>query len=250
MRTCSTFFALVILGSMTADAQPAADALAAIDAMRDQGAYSEAVIRLEQMQGSHPGNAEVLWRLARTRVDIGEQRASLDEQATHYRAAIEDARRAVEVDPNNAEAHLALAIASGRVGLISPTRQKIELSRDVKEHVDRAIELDPSSGTSYHVRGRWHYEVASLGFVERTVVRVVYGGLPQASYEQAAADFRRSIEAEDTVLDRLELGRTYLKLGDRVRARAELERAVGMPTTDPKDPTHQQEARELLAGVR
>jgi tetratricopeptide (TPR) repeat protein len=234
---------LLIHAGASAQSDPS---LATIDEMRGDGRFTEALAALESLKAAQPGDVEVLWRLSRTRVDIGEKASARDQQESHYRAAIEDARGAVAAAPDHPEAHLALAIAAGRVGLISGTRTKVELSRDVKESVDRAIELNPNLGPAYHVRGRWNYEVASLGFMSRTVVRMVYGGLPSASYEQAAADFQKSIEIEDRVLDRLELGKTYLKLGERAKARAEFERALALPDEDPDDPEHKEEARSLL----
>ena len=223
--------------------------LAEVDRMLDEGRFQAALHRLEELHQATPGEADILWRMSRAKVDIGEQANDEDEQAVHYRAAWADADAAVEADPRNAQAHLARAIAAGRVGLISDTREKIELSREVKESVDRAIELDPENATAYHVRGRWNYEVADLGFFARAIVKVVYGGLPDASFEQAAADFRRAIELEDQVIHHLELGKTYRKLGREDEARKELEYALGLPDADPDDPGHKEEAREILSDL-
>lgn len=216
-----------------------------IDQMRDTGQFQEALAQLEAMSDESPQDAEVLWRLSRTRVDLGELGPE-DQREPYYLEAMEEATAAVAAAPENPETYLALAIAAGRVGLISGTRRKVELSRVVKENVDKAIELDPDFGIAYHVRGRWNYEVADLGFMERAVVKVVYGGLPKASFEQAASDFRRAIASEDNVINRLQLGKTYLKLGDKNAARDELERALQMPNDDPDDPEHKKEASALL----
>ena len=53
-------------------------------------------------------------------------------------------------------------------------------------------ELDPENEMAYHVRGRWHYGVADLNWIERAVVKTVYGGLPDASFEQAARDLEKA----------------------------------------------------------
>lgn len=233
---------LMLLGG-----QATAQNFSEIDRQREAGQFQQALSSLEKLRQANPNNGEVLWRLSRTRVDIGEQMGAGSGQTTAYSTALNEAVAAVKADPRNAETHLAHAIAAGRVGLNSSTKRKIELSREVKQSIDRALEINPQLGIAYHVRARWNYEVSSLNFMERAVVKVVYGGLPNASFEAAAADFRKAIQFEDKVINRLELGRTYLKLGNKAGARTELNRAISMPNSDPDDPAHKAEARKLLA---
>lgn len=221
-------------------------AIASIDSLRDQGAYRDAFARLVTLRDQHPGNARVLYRLALTRVDMGEQAESESSRTSNYRQAGEIAREAVEADSTSANAHLTLSIALGRVALTSGTRERIQLSREVKSHADRAVELDSTLAGAYHVRGRWNREVADLGFFERTIVKTVYGGLPEASFEQAVRDFQKALEIEDEIVHRLELARTYLKMGRESDARTHLERVLAMTPSDPDDPRHKKKAQELL----
>lgn len=220
-----------------------------IDAQRAAGDFQEALAALQDLRDqslSPTERADVLWRLAWTKVDIGEQTDDDDRQEQLYREALEVARTAVAADSLDDAAHLVLAIAAGRTALTAGTREKIELSRTVKEHADRAIALDPTNDGAYHARGRWHYEVASLGFLTRSIVRLVYGGLPDASYEQAAQDFQQAIDVSDRIVHRLELGRTYRKLDQPAEARAQLQKVLAMPAEDPDDPMYKRQARAML----
>ncbi len=220
--------------------------LASVDELRTEGDFRQALATLNGLRADPPTDAGVLWRLSRTKVDLGEQRTQEDERARFYREALTHAEAAIQADSMDARTYLAGAIAAGRVGLIAGTREKVEMSRTVKEYVDRAIELNPDLPAAYHVRARWHYEVASLGFFSRTIVRAVYGGLPDASYEAAVENFERSIALDDRVVDRLELGRTYLAMDQEGQARAQLETALTLTNKDPDDPQYKEEARELL----
>lgn len=218
---------------------------ARVDSLTDAGSYEQALDLLQQRREQQPADAEVLWRLSQTYVDLGEA-TSGDAQAAYYEQAIEAAQAAVEADSQNAQAHVTLAVAAGRVALNSGTRRKVELSRSVKEHVDRALELDPENEMAYHVRGRWNYGVSDLNWIERAVVKTVYGGLPEASFEQAARDLEKAASLGQRVVHHLELGRTYMKLGRDEEAREQLQYAIEMPPSDPMDPAYQEEARELL----
>ena len=239
---------LALLGGRPAQAQTSAEAsLALADSLWQQGAPEAALEQLSTLQQNRPEDADVLWRLARAKGDLGEKAEEDEEKETWYRAALEDAQAAVEADSASADAFLTQAIAAGRVGLISGTKEKVELSREVKESVDRAIELDPEKALAYHVRGRWHYEVASLGFFSRAALKLVYGGLPDASYERAVHDLRFAIELEDQVVHHLELGKAYLKMDDASRAKAALRRALELENHYPNDPAYKEEAQALLA---
>lgn len=246
-RTTFTFAFLLFsffLAPLAAQAQ-SATTIDQIDEARNEARYQEALTMLDEALQENPGDAELLWRRAQTYVDVGEE-ASGDRQEELYQKAVEDARAAVEAAPELANTHLSLAIAAGRVALNSGTKRKVELSRDIKEHVDQAIALDPDNDLAYHVRGRWNYGVADLGWFARAIVKTVYGGLPEASFEQAAADFEKALELDEKVVHHLELGRTLMKLDREQQAAQQFEQAIALEPFDSQDQRYQQEARELL----
>jgi len=225
-------------------------ALAAVDSLRQAGAFREALGRLSTLQNRlSPGDSladDVGWRLAVTRIDLGETSDSDRTRTSLYRQALKDAQAALAADSSSAYAHLALAVAQGRAALRADTRERVRRSRAVEHHANRAIALDSTLAPAYHVRGRWHREVADLGFFERTLVRAVYGGLPEASFAQAVRDFQQAIRLQDKVIHRLELGKTYLAMDKRQNARRALQAALKMEPIDPDGPRHQEEARRLL----
>ena len=215
--------------------------------MRAAGAFAAARDTLGALRERHPAAAAVLWRLAVTYVDLGETAGDEDRTERLYRDGLTTAERAVDADASSSMAHLAAAIAAGRVALVAGTREGVRRSRAVKRYAEAALARDSTLAGAHHVLGRWHYEVADLGFFERAVAKVVYGGLPDASFEQAAYHFRQALRYEDAVLHHLELGRTYLALDRPDAARDQLERALAMEPTDPDDPRRQRRARQLLS---
>ena len=220
--------------------------LAQADSLWKEGRFEAALRHLEALEEAEPEDDDVLWRLARVKADLGEEAQREDEKERWYRAAHEDAAAAVRLDSADADAYVARAIAAGRVGLISGTREKVRLSREVKESVDRAIALDSANVLAYHIRGRWHYEVASLGFFSRAALRLVYGGLPDASYEKALRDLQHANAIQDLVANHVELGKTYRKLGEEAEARAAFERAIELPSVYPNDERYKQQAQARL----
>ena len=72
----------------------------------------------------------------------------------------------------------------GRLALLSDNKTKVRLAHDAREEAVTALALEPSNDLAHHLMGRWHYEMANLNVVVRTLVRVMYGtalapGVPQ-----------------------------------------------------------------------
>lgn len=234
------------LAQSSGDRAPFDSVLATVDELRSGGEFREALSQLNALREERGDNVEVLWRMSLTRVDIAKTVDSEDAAGEHYKEALKLAEAALTVDSENAYSHLAKAIAEGRIALDAGTRERVQRSRAVKEHTDRAIELDRNLAPAFHVRGRWHREVSDLGFFERAVVKTVYGGLPTASFEQAVRDFKRAIELENVRFHHLELARTYLKMDRPSDAREELKTVIELPAKEPFDVRYKEEAQELL----
>ena len=213
---------------------------------RQTGDFRRIMQELEALAEQHPSHGGILWRLARTRTDVAEHTTEVERRVALCQKALSEADRAVELLPNSSNAHLTKAVAAGRLALISGTRRQVELSRTVREHADQAIALDPENDLAYHVRGRWHHKVAGLGFFARRVVSLVYGGLPDASYEEAESDYRTALALEERVVHHVELARTLLETDRPNQARTHLRRAIALPQQDVTDPRHKQRARSLL----
>jgi tetratricopeptide (TPR) repeat protein len=217
-----------------------------IDSLRSQRQFRGALALLDEVRDEHPLNADVLYRLAFTWSDLGKAADSERRAREFYQQSLVIAEQAVQADSMNAWAHFAVAVAQGRLTLHTSTRERVERSRAMKAHAEQAIALDPTLGGAYHIRGRWHREAADLNFFQRAIVAAIYGGLPDASMDQAVRDFQTAIALETRAYHHLELGKTYLAMDRPEAAREQFCKAVAVPRADPFDPEYKQEARQLL----
>jgi tetratricopeptide (TPR) repeat protein len=267
MRTPLSRFRLLILvlGLMGMGVAPAAaaappapplpdstaldSALVQVDDLRREGQFRDALARINTLRETHGDEVELLWRASLTRVDLGKvSDGAVTEQ--HYQEALKLAEAALTVDDSDPHAHLAKAVAEGRIALDAGTKERVQRSRKVKEHADRALELDSTLAAAYHVRGRWNREVSDLNFIERTIVKTVYGGLPEASFEQAVRDFQQAIALENVRFHHLELGKTYLKMDREDDARAQFRTVLERPQKEYFGDRYRQEAEALLDDLR
>lgn len=227
--------------------------LRAVDSLRTAGRFQAALDRLSELPQTRSRSVDVLWRRSILWSDYGLSRLGTgeDQQArSAFRKSRAWAERALAADSSSAWAHLAKAAAAGRTAILADDRRrKIRLSRAVKRHADRAVELDPTLAPAYHVRGIWHGRAAELGMLSRAIVRVVYGGLPEASFEQAVADLKRAVRLEPRAASHLELGKVYQKMGRTEAARTQFRAALDVAPTSPFASVAKRKARKRLRGL-
>lgn len=83
--------------------------------------------------------------------------------------------QAIELDGTAALPHIAACTSMGRLALLSDNKTKVKLAHDAREEAVTALALEPSNDLAHHLMGRWHYEMANLNVVVRTLVRVMFG---------------------------------------------------------------------------
>ena len=200
-----------------------------------------------EADAARPNDVVILQKISRQYSDATLDTSDVAEKKRLCTEALAYAQRAVELDPKNAVSQLSLAICYGKLGTYSDTRTKIEYSRRVKEYADVAVTLDPNYDYAHHVLGRWNYEVASLGFGTRLIVRVIYGGLPSASTAEGVRQLRRATEISPQLPShRVELGFALLADGQREEARKTFQAALAMPIVEKYDTEAFRRAREAL----
>jgi len=217
-----------------------------VDRLRADGEFERVVTVLRTLREQHGDHVELLWRASFTQVDLGKVAQKKEKAQPYYKTANALADSALMADSASARAHLAKAVAEGRLALDAGTKERVRRSRKIKKHADRAVELDSTLSGAFHVRGRWNREVSDLNFFERAIVKTIYGGLPESSFEQAVRDFKRALELEDVRFHHLELGKTYLKMDREDDARAEFQTVLDLPQKEYFGDRYKKEAETLL----
>ena len=244
--TLTLFFTGLCAGASEADAL-LERALRAETELRSQDALA-LFLELEQQR---PNDAAILQNIAQQYSDAIVDLTDEDEKLRYAEQAIAYAQRAVELEPDNAVNVLSVAVARGKLATYSDNRTKVSLSRLIKEDAERALELDPDYAWAHHVLGRWHREVANLGSVARFFVRLIYGGLPDASYDEAIVHLERAVELEpDALAHHLELGFSYQAVGRTAEARKQMEYGLQLPSQSKHDELAKTRARRELGELR
>ena len=207
----------------------------------------EALALFQQAAQVDPNDAEIVLRISQQYSNLIAVAKSPTQAGEYAKRSLDEAKQAVVLAPQNEKAHLALAVAYGRLTDFVDNRTKVEYSRQVKAEAGKALELDPGDDFAWHVLGRWNYAVATLNPVLKLIARFVYGGMPDASLQEAVKDYTKAIDlAPQRVIHHHELARTYVALGDMDDARKEWQTEVTLKPEDNEGVNDQREAVEEL----
>ncbi|XP_034524164.1 regulator of microtubule dynamics protein 1 isoform X2 [Ailuropoda melanoleuca] len=183
-------------------------------------------------------DAELLWRLARASRDTAQlSGTSEEEKKLLVYEALEYAKRALEKNESSFAAHKWYAICMSDVGDYEGIKAKIANAYIIKEHFEKAIELNPKDATSIHLMGIWCYTFAEMPWYQRRIAKMLFATPPSSTYEEALGYFHRA-----------EQGKTYLKLHNKKLAAFWLMKAKDYPAHTEEDKQIQTEAAQLLTG--
>ncbi|GAA6097945.1 regulator of microtubule dynamics protein 1 [Tachysurus ichikawai] len=194
-------------------------------------------------------DAEFLWRLARASRDLSllphitaDQKKKLTYEAFDY------AKKALEKNEVCFAAHKWYAVCLSDLGEYEGVKVKIGNSVIIRQHLERAVELNPKDATSFHILGYWCFAFAELPWYQRKVAAVLFASPPTATYEEALVFFLRAEEVDPNFYSKnlLMLGKTYSMLKDQGKALLWLNKARDYPAITEEDKQVHKEALDLL----
>ncbi|XP_074853107.1 regulator of microtubule dynamics protein 3 isoform X2 [Carettochelys insculpta] len=137
----------------------------------------------------HGDHQDFLWRLARAYSDLCEITEDSDEKRSYASDGKEVAEAALQKGDQSAECHQWYAILCGQFAEHESIQKRIQAGYVFKEHVDKAIALQPNDPKSYHLLGRWCYQISHLGWLERKTASALYEAPPTATVHDALQNF-------------------------------------------------------------
>lgn len=193
-------------------------------------------------------NLRADWKEVRKLVLQGEALSDKKQQESVYRRAYTMAQGSVKSNPNNSQEHLWLANSAGRLAMVAPNDERIKLSKVVKDNSQRAITLDGKNGQAYMTLGAWHYYVADLSWVQKTAAETLYGGLPDASFEDAVKNLTQALKhgVENPVEVYYLRALAYRELDKDDSARADFKRCTESKARNERERELQQRARKRM----
>ena len=239
MRHSMCAISMLLIFSSTAFAQTASDEIAAGD--RAYAALTEpaAMEHYQKAIEADPKNYEALWKASRAAIDYGIPAADAAQRNARFATAEQYARRAVAVNPGDAEGHFVLAWVLGKTALTQSARNRVKYGTEVRAHALECLRLKPGHTGCLHIMGVWNAEIMRLNSFVRLIAKNFLGGrvFGSASWKEAVRYMEAAVAADpERVVHRLDMGEVYRDVGEKAKARAQFETGLRLPSTDYNDP--------------
>jgi len=228
----ATFFLLSLFLSLASFAQSEQQLIAQADkqeaALNEAGAFET----FKQVLKINPKNYYALWKASELCSRLGNRQPTTGQKQQYYLAGKNYAQMAIKVSPSDADGYYAMSVAVGRLALSNSGKQKIDAVKEIRSNAEKALKLNPHHGRAWHVIGKWNYEVSDLNMFEKAGVKIMFGGLPPASLNDAIYAYEKAKFYEPNfALNFLELAKAYKRNGQKEKAISLLKT---LPTIAPK----------------
>ncbi|XP_068109483.1 regulator of microtubule dynamics protein 3 [Hyperolius riggenbachi] len=221
-----------------------ADQLHSADAEQKQEGF-QLLCSNKLLYGDHQ---DFLWRLARSYSDMYELTDDLSEKKSYASDGKEEAEAALEKGGQSAECHKWFAILCGQLSEHEGIQKRIQIGYIFKEHIEKAIALQPNDPRCYYLLGRWCYQVSNLGWLERKTASALYETPPSATTEEALQNFLKAEELSPgfSKAARVYIAKCATELGDSGTAAHWMKLAADLPDVTKEDKESARLLEELM----
>ncbi|XP_051633016.1 regulator of microtubule dynamics protein 3 isoform X2 [Manacus candei] len=190
---------------------------------------------------------EFLWRLGRAHSDMWELTEDEEEKQSYASEGKKELELALQKWDQSAECHQWFAILCGQLSERESIPKRIQAGCVFKEHIDKAIELKPEDPQLYYLMGRWCYQVAHLGWLEKKTVSALFEAPPTATVQDALQNFLRVEELSPgfSKAGRVYIAKCYRDLGNSTAAALWMSLASELPVSTKEDAESERELEEM-----
>ena len=201
-----------------------------------------------------PGDWVLIWKISRAYVDLAEkmpQETGEEEEAkkSEFDKAYFYADSSVKLAPDEADAYVRRAIASGKIALFEGIFSAPGSVNDLKDDCEHAIELgnggNYTQALAHYILGRAHYKVCENAYLVRLPLGLGWGDL-----EDAIRELEMSVKLRPNFrMFYLALAKSYIEEDEYEKAKETLIQLEKAPFVDEDDDTVLEEAKELMVKV-
>ncbi|OGU35522.1 MAG: hypothetical protein A2068_11580 [Ignavibacteria bacterium GWB2_35_6b] len=247
--------ALFILFTVSTYSQTLQELLEQGDKYYEQFDNEKALDVYKKADKMYPANWEVIWRMSRAYVDIGEHMPNStdkqeEDQIKTYEKALALADSAVKLEPKKSLSYLRRAIANGRIALFKGVFSVAGVVNKTRNDLYKALKLnnggDEIQAITNYVLARTHGKVSEKWSVARAAL-----GLGWAELDSAWIYYDKAFKLDDKLM-MMYVDHAKLLIDDDQfeKAKAQLDKALKCQIRDEDDKIRIEEVKELLKKIK
>ena len=209
----------------------------------------QALDKYKSVLVADPSNIQSLIKSSELSSAIGGRQTDKKVKQRYYEQAKDFADKAMTINPNSVGANYVRALVAGKLTEVDTENKKLVADvKDIKTYTDKALLIDPNHGKANYILGKWHFQMVTLSWTKKAALKVLFGGIPEASIENAFKYMEKCKTLEPYfVLNYLDLAKAYKYDNQPAKAIAVLNQLVKLPTRTPDDVALKTEGKNMLA---
>jgi hypothetical protein len=213
---------------------------------------TEALDKYKSIVATDPSNIQALEKSSELSAAVGARQADKKVKAEFYEQAKDYADKALAVNADDAEANYARALAAQKLSEIETENKKMVADiKEVKTYTDKALAINPNHGKANYLLGKWNFQMVSLGWTKKAAIKVLFGGMPDATIENAFKYMEKCRIVEPYYVQNfLDLAKAYKYDNQPAKAIDVLNQLVKLPIRTADDATLKAEGKKLLSEMQ
>lgn len=201
---------------------------------------------IEQAYKEAPSSYEVLYRMARLHIILGDQEKVEDNKLPLYTKGVEFANKALAINGKGMSGYVYRAAANGKVALFKGIFSVGGVVNSVRDDAWSAIKLNNETpqrlASAHYILGRAHLNLTKKPKLVRYPLGLAWGNIDEAfEHLKKARELR-----PDFIMFELEYARVLIAIDREEEGKAIARRIAGLSPKEPGDKERKNEALELL----
>lgn len=246
---CLSLFMIMLLGISYAQA-PVSALMVQADAEQEAFRDNSAIHLYEQVLQQEPDNRKALYKLVILYLRIGwlveDDNKPLAEE--RYRKAMKHARHLYSIAPNSFEGNLCMGGATARLAQFYSAKDRVHAAWDIKKYADVALSINPEYPDLKHLLAWWNYELTKPTWLERSLAKMLFGGIPNGADVQHSIDYMKELISHrpDYTVYKYDLAVFYNYIGEQMEAKKLLKQVLDLRPKAPEDHSYIESAKRFL----
>ena len=211
-----------------------------------------ALLKYKEVLAANTDNMQAMIKVSLLTTSLGARLTVKLQQKEKYETAKTYADKALELDSTNADANYAKALAYFKLSTVdSENKKMVALLKESRLTAEKVLLINPGHGRANFLLGKWNFDIVNTAWTKKAAVRVLYGGIPEATIESAIIFMEKCRNTEPYFVQNfLELGKAYRFNNNPAKALEVFNQLIKLPNRTADDAAWKAEGKKLLAEIQ
>jgi len=211
----------------------------------------QAILKYEEALKANPNQMAILVRLVEIYCFGLEADKDESTKIIQLNKAKDYLIKARNIDSTQADYLYSKAVYLGKLIEVSPVKEKAQYTKEIKILLDEALSKDPNHVKSLYTLAKWNEEVSGLNPAVKAAMKVIFGGLPPASRDQALDLHQKARKLNPGFLaNNYDLALLLKKTNKPSQAIEILESQMKLPTKTKEELEFKNKSKQLLQSLQ